>query len=100
MSLATPFGKLQEYEMELMRLNQHEENDQKKKGIALKDSSFVHEESNKEEMNEQNNLEEEDDFSLFVKRFNKFMRNKGNRRRLNFNRKKLFKTSQNIKYDF
>ena len=42
MSLATPFGKLQEYEMELMRLNQHEENDQKKKGIALKDSSFVH----------------------------------------------------------
>jgi len=36
MSLATLFGKLQEHKMELMRLNQHEENDKKKKGIALK----------------------------------------------------------------
>ena len=71
--------------MELMRLNQHEENDKKKKGIALKASSSIHEESDKEDMNEQNNLEEDDDFSLFVKRFNKFLRNKGNRRRLNFN---------------
>ena len=35
MSLATLFGKLQEHEMELQRLNQHEENDNKKKGIAL-----------------------------------------------------------------
>lgn len=29
MSLATLFGKLQEHEMELLRLNQHEENDKK-----------------------------------------------------------------------
>ena len=36
MSLATVFGKLQEHEMELQRLNQHEENDKKKKGITLK----------------------------------------------------------------
>ena len=35
MSLATLFGKLQEHEIELQRLNQHEENDKKKKGIAL-----------------------------------------------------------------
>ena len=34
MSLATLFVKLQEHEMELMRLNKHEENDKKKKGIA------------------------------------------------------------------
>jgi len=34
------------------------------------------------------NLDEDDDFSLFVKRFNKFMRNKGNQRRSNFNPKK------------
>jgi len=34
MSLATLFGKLQEHEMELMRLHQHEEDDKKRKGIA------------------------------------------------------------------
>ena len=61
-----------------MRLNQHEENDKKKKGITLKDSSSINEENDKEDMNEQNNLEEDDDFSLFVKRFNKLLRNKGN----------------------
>ena len=49
MSLATLFGKLQEHEMELLRLNQHEENDKKKKGIALKASSSIQEESDKEE---------------------------------------------------
>jgi len=81
MSLATLFGKLEEHEMELLRLNQLEENDKKKKEIALKASSSIHEESDKEDLNEQNNLEEDDDFSLFVKRFNKFIRNKGNRRR-------------------
>ena len=75
-SLATLFGNHQEHEIELMRLNQHEENDKKKKGIALKASSSIHEESGKEDMNEQNNLEEDDDLSLFVKRFNKFLRNK------------------------
>ena len=47
-----------------------------KKGI--KDSSSINEENDKEDMNEQNNLEEDDDFSLFVKRFNKLLRNKGN----------------------
>ena len=38
MSLTTLFGKLQEHEMELMRVNQHEENEKKKKGITLKAS--------------------------------------------------------------
>ena len=96
MSLATIFGKLQEHEIELMRLNQHEENDKKKKGIALKASSSIHEESGKEDMNEQNNLEEDDDLSLFVKRFNKFLRNKGNRRRSNFNPKKKGEDSSSV----
>ena len=41
MSLATVFGKFQEHEMELMRLNQHEEIENKKKGIALKASSSI-----------------------------------------------------------
>ena len=47
MSIATLFGKLQEHEMELLRLNQHEENDKKKKGISLKASSSIQEESDK-----------------------------------------------------
>jgi len=45
MSLATLIGKLQEHEMELLRLNQHKENDKKKKGITLKASSSIQEES-------------------------------------------------------
>jgi len=36
MSLATLFGKLQEHEMELQRLNQNEESDKRKRRIALK----------------------------------------------------------------
>ena len=68
-----------------MRLNQNEENDEKKKGVGLKASSSIQDESDKEDLNE---IEEDDDFSLFVKRFNKFLRNKGNQRRTNFNSKK------------
>jgi len=41
MSLATLFGKLQEHEMELMRLHQYEENDIKRKGIALRASYLL-----------------------------------------------------------
>jgi len=78
MSLVILFGKLQEHETKLMRLYQHEENDKRKKGIALKASfSSIYEENDKENSNEKN-LEEDDYFSLFVKRFNKFLRNKGN----------------------
>jgi len=77
MSLATFFRKLQEHEMELIKLNQHEENDKKKKEIALKASSSIQEESDKEDLNE---IKEDDDFSFFIKRFNKFLRNKGNQR--------------------
>ena len=60
-------------------------NDKKKKGITLKASSSIQEESDKEDLNE---IEEDDDFSFFMKRFNKFLRNKGNQRRTNFNPKK------------
>ena len=81
MSLAILFGKLREHEMELKRLNQHEENDKKKKGIALKASSSIQEESDKEDLIE---IYEDDDLSLFVKIFNKFLRVRGNQRRSNF----------------
>jgi len=85
MSLATLFGKLQEHEMELMRLNQHEKNDKEKKGIALKASSSTQEGSDKEDSIE---IDEDDDLSLFVKRFNKFLRVRVNQRRSNFKSKK------------
>jgi len=52
MSLATLFGKLQEHKMELIRLNQHEENDNKKKGISLQFVSSIQEESDREDLNE------------------------------------------------
>jgi len=84
MSLATLFGKLQEHEMKLVRLNQHEENDKKKKGITLKASSSTQEGSDKEDFIE---IDEDDDLSLFVKRFNKFLRVRGNQRRSNFKSK-------------
>ena len=75
MSLATLFGKLQEHEMELIILHQHEENDKKRKGIAFKVlSSSIQEESDKEDLTEIE--EDDDDFRYFVKRFNKFLRNK------------------------
>ena len=46
-------------------------NDNKRKGISLKASSFsIQEESDKEDLNE---IEEDDDFNFFVKRFNKFL---------------------------
>ena len=76
--------------MELLRLNQHEENDKKKKGIALKASSSIQEESYKEDLID---LDEDDDLSLFVKRFNKFLRIRGNRRRPNFKPKRRTKDS-------
>ena len=93
MSLTTLFGKLPEHKMELIRLNQHEENDKKKKGITLKASSSIKEESDKEDLNE---IEEGDDFSFFVKRFNKFLRNKGNQRRSNFKPKKKGEDSSSV----
>nr|KYP53552.1 hypothetical protein KK1_024445 [Cajanus cajan] len=49
MSLASLFGKLQEHEMELMRLSQNENSDKKKKSIALKASSSSHEENEKDD---------------------------------------------------
>jgi len=79
MSLATLFGKLQEHEMELQRLNQNEETDKKKRNIALKASSSMQEENEEEES------EDEEDFSLFVKKFQKFVKKRRIERRQNFN---------------
>ena len=79
MSLATLFGKLQEHEMELQRLNQNEETDKKKRSITLKASSSMQEENEGEES------EDEDDFSLFVKKFQKYVKKRRIEKRQNFN---------------
>jgi len=63
-----------------LRLNQHEENDKKKKGISLKASSSIQEDLI--------DLNEDDDLSLFVKRFSKFLKIRGNQRRQNFKPKR------------
>ena len=83
MTLATLFGKLQEHEMELMRQHHHEENDKKKKGIALKATSSNQENLDHNEI-EVSDLEDDENLCLFVKRFNKFLRNKGTRRKQPF----------------
>ena len=70
--------------------HQHEENEKKKKGIALKASSSIQDESDKEDSIE---IDEDDDLSLFIKRFNKFLRVRGNQRRTNFKSKKRAKDS-------
>ena len=90
MSLATLFGKLQEHEMELQRLNQHEENDKKKKGIALKASFSIQEES---DMEDSIDLDNDEELSLFVKRFNKFLRMRETQRRQNFKPKRRIEES-------
>ena len=54
--------------MELQCLNQNEETDKKKRSIALKVSSSMQEE------NEVDESENEEDFSLFVKKFQKFVK--------------------------
>ena len=74
-------------------LNIISENYKKKKGIALKVSSSIQEGSDKQDSNE---IDEDDDFSLFVKRFNKFLRNKGNKRRSNFKSKKKAEDSSSL----
>ena len=83
MSLATFFGKLQEHEMELQRLNQNEETDTRKRSIALKASSSMQEEEEEDE-----EFDDEEDFSLFVKKFHKFVKNRRMERRHNFDNRK------------
>ena len=54
--------------MELQILNQNEESDKRKRGIALKASSSFQEDIDNEDS------DDEEDFSLFVKSFHKFIK--------------------------
>ncbi|XP_050882935.1 uncharacterized protein LOC127086256 [Lathyrus oleraceus] len=64
MTSATLFGKLQEYETELGRLEKHENQDEKSKSIARKVDS--------KDVEKEDNPEEDENFLLLVKRLGKF----------------------------
>ena len=85
MTLATLFRKLQEHELELNRLNQHEESNKRKKGIALKATSSTHEGSDEDEKDSLEGVEANDEnFSLRVEKFGRFLRKKGKQRKIPF----------------
>ncbi|KAF1877014.1 hypothetical protein Lal_00033567 [Lupinus albus] len=68
MSLATLFGKLQEHELELGRLEQNEEIEKKHKSIAL----------NTVTKDRNSDIDEDGDMILLAKRFNKFLKKSKN----------------------
>ena len=76
MTSASLFGKLQEHELELGRLEKHESQEKKSKGIALKVDS--------KEDKDDDALEEDENFMLLVKRLGKFF----NKNDKSFNAKK------------
>jgi len=73
MMVATVFGKLREYELELGRLKDEKEIDKKKKGLTLKKSTSHHEASDEDPLK---NLDNEN-MNFLVKKFCKG-RDKGN----------------------
>jgi len=70
MTMATLFGKLREHELELGRLN--EEDIGRKKNIAFK-TEVVKGKKQKEE----EDLDDDENLSLMIKKFTKFMKTKG-----------------------
>ncbi|KAF1863135.1 hypothetical protein Lal_00000648 [Lupinus albus] len=78
MSLATLFGKFQEHELELGRLEQNEEIEKKHKSIALNTVIKV----------EIVDIDDDEDMILLAKRFNKFLKKSKNFKNNKFSRKK------------
>ncbi|XP_061347377.1 uncharacterized protein LOC133292880 [Gastrolobium bilobum] len=91
MSIATLFGKLQEYELELNRRAKRELNKKNSKSIALKFSSSQSKQSKKstDTSSSESSTGEDDEMTMFVKKFNKsftkFFNKKFNRRRRRVN---------------
>ncbi|XP_061371323.1 uncharacterized protein LOC133313923 [Gastrolobium bilobum] len=83
MDLATLFGKLQEYEMELTRITLKEQAIKKSKGIALKASTPSKEKDEEKEYGNSKNGLDEDEMSLFVKKYGKIFKK-------NFSKKSAF----------
>lgn len=86
MSLATLFGKLQEHELELGRLEQNEEIEKKHKSIAL----------NTVTKDRNSDIDDDEDMILLAKRFNKFLKKSKNFKNNKFSRKNENSSSQNI----
>ncbi|XP_050877803.1 uncharacterized protein LOC127081601 [Lathyrus oleraceus] len=82
MTSATLFGKLQEYETELGRLEKHENTNKKSKSIALKVDS--------KDVEKEDNPEEDENFLLLVKRLGKIF-GKNDKPSFYAKRKKHFK---------
>ncbi|KAK2422681.1 gag-protease polyprotein [Trifolium repens] len=90
MSSATLFGKLQEYETELGRLEKHENQDKKSKSIALKVDS--------KEIEEEDDLEEDENFMHLVKRLIEFFINYSNlvKKKNFFDKNEASTSTQNV----
>ncbi|KAK2402034.1 gag-protease polyprotein [Trifolium repens] len=90
MSSATLFGKLQEYETELGRLEKHENQDKKSKSIALKVDS--------KENEEEDDPEEDENFMHLVKRLSEFFINNSNLVKKNnfFDKNEASTSTQNV----
>jgi hypothetical protein len=93
MSSATLFGKLQEYETELGRLEKHENQDKKSKSIALKVDS--------KENEEEDDPEEDENFMHLVKRLSEFFINNDNysnlvKKKNFFNKNEASTSTQNV----
>ncbi|XP_061364820.1 uncharacterized protein LOC133308229 [Gastrolobium bilobum] len=83
MDLATLFGKLQEYEIELTRITLKEQAIKKSKGIALKALTPSKEKDEEKEDGDSENGLDEAEMSLFVKKYGKFFKK-------NFSKKSTF----------
>src|ERR1044072_1536791 len=71
MTLAALFGKLQEHELELGRLEQSEEHDKKKRNISLKAKANEDEDTQSDDSQQE---EDDENIALLVKKFGKFLR--------------------------
>ncbi|KAL2325761.1 hypothetical protein Fmac_024819 [Flemingia macrophylla] len=77
MKSAELFGKLREYEMDMFRIFDEEQKDNKARGLALKTGR----DSSESESTSCESGTDEEDIRLIVKKFKKFMRNNNNRKR-------------------
>ena len=82
LSTAALFGKLREHELEMNRLNEKEQGERKKKGIALK-SAVQREDSDDENSN---SCSETKTLTLLTRKFSKFLKKKGKEKSQSFKR--------------
>jgi hypothetical protein len=76
MTMSTLFGKLKEHEMELQRLKQTEEADNKRKSLALKatSSSKAKQEDSSDDEGSSSESDDDEHINLLARKFGKFMK--------------------------